>query len=259
MDLTFAYENRGEWVANVKSAPLALYLPEGRGVTRWTLAASAIVAIHVAIIAAVVLWYARKPYTPPVVPAISVSLAPVAAASPVIQKQDVAVGPTMQQAEAAPKQPPKVEEKPVEKVVQPPPPQEKAEVTLPQQPKQVEKPKPQVTPPAPETRAPPKTEHVGQFTQASSNRYNALVFGHLQRFKRYPTAAHGASGTVVVRFVINRAGQVVASAVTKSSGNGTLDRAALEILRRASPFPPFPAAKPGEQDAYIAPVGFAVR
>lgn len=236
---------------------LALYMPENRGVTRWTLAFVAIVTIHAAIIAAVVLWYARKPYTPPVVPAISVSLAPVEAASPVIQKQDLAVGPAMQQAEAAPQEPPK-QEKPVEKIV-PPPPQAKAEVALPREPKPIEKPKPQVTPPAPETQAPPKTEHVGQFTQASSNRYNALVFGHLQRYKRYPAAAHGASGTVVVRFVINRAGQVIASAVTKSSGNAILDRAALELLRRASPFPPFPAVKPGEQDAYIAPVGFAVR
>lgn len=236
---------------------LALHLPDERGVTRWTLAAVAIVAIHAAIIAAVVSWYGRKPFRPPVVPAISVSLAPVEAASPVIQKQDLAVGPTMQQAEAKPKQPPK-QDKPVEKIV-PPPPQAKAEIALPREPKPIEKPKPQVSPPAPETRAPPKTEHVGQLTQASSNRYNALVFGHLQRFKHYPAAAHGASGTVVVRFVINRAGQVIASAVTKSSGNAILDRAALELLRRASPFPPFPAAKPGEQDAYIAPVGFAVR
>jgi protein TonB len=47
------------------------------------------------------------------------------------------------------------------------------------------------------------------------------------------------------------------SAVTKSSGNDVLDREALEILRRASPFPPFPTAKPGSQDSYIAPVNFA--
>jgi hypothetical protein len=28
------------------------------------------------------------------------------------------------------------------------------------------------------------------------------------------------------------------------------------ILRRASPFPAFPAAKPGTQDSFIAPVNF---
>jgi protein TonB len=130
-------------------------------------------------------------------------------------------------------------------------------VTLPIEQKEVEKPPQVSTPPAPETRAPPKTENVGQFTQAGSNAYNALVFGHLQRFKRYPQAAHGALGTVLVRFELNRAGDVINSEVSKSSGNKVLDREALETLRRASPFPAFPAAKPGKQDSYIAPVNFS--
>jgi protein TonB len=236
---------------------LTLHLPERRGVSRWVLAAVTILIAHAAIVAAVALWYARRPLEPNLAPAIAVTLAPVEASSPVVQDQDIAVGPTMQQAEAAPKAPPKVEEKPVEQVVQPPAPPQQAEVTLPQvAPKQVEEPKPEERPPAPETRAPPKTDRVGQFSQAGSNAYNALVFGHLQRFKRYPLAAHGASGVVTVRFVINSAGEVIESAVTKSSGNGVLDREALEILRRASPFPAFPSPKPGEQDTYIAPVNF---
>jgi protein TonB len=234
----------------------ALHLPEGRGLSRWTLAGVTILMAHAAIVAAVVLWYARRPVEPNILPAIAVALAPVESSSPETQDQDIAVGPTMQQAEAAPKEPPKVEEKRVDEVV-PPPPQE-AEVTLPQvEPKPVEKPKPEERPPAPETRAPPKTEQVGQFTEAGSNAYNALVFGHLQRFKRYPPSAHGASGTAVVRFALNRTGEVIESAVTKSSGNDVLDREALEILRRASPFPAFPAAKPGPQDSYVAPVNFA--
>ena len=236
---------------------LTLYLPERCGLARWAVAALAILALHAAIVAALVWWYARKAVPPDLIPAVAVTLAQVESSSPEIQNQDIAVGPTMQQAEAAPKEPPKVEEKPMDEVVQPPSPQE-AEVTLPRvEPKQVEKPKPEERPPAPETRAPQKTEHVGQFTQAGSDAYNALVFGHLQRFKRYPSSARGAQGTVVVRFVLNRAGAVIESAVMKSSGNDVLNREALEILRRASPFPAFPAAKPGAQDVYIAPVNFA--
>jgi periplasmic protein TonB len=236
----------------------ALHLPERHGLSRWALAALTILIAHAAIVTVVAFWYARRPVEPNILPAIAVTLAPVEASSPQIQNQDIAVGPTMQQAEAAPIEPPKVEEKPVEQVVQPPSPPQQAEVTLPQvEPKEVEKPKPEEQPPAPETRAPPKTEHAGSFTQAGSNAYNALVFGHLQRFKRYPSSARGAQGTVLVRFVLNRAGAVTESAVTKSSGNDVLDREALEILRRASPFPPFPAAKPGSQDSYIAPVNFA--
>ena len=184
-----------------------LHLPEGRGLSRWTLAGVTILMAHAAIVAAVVLWYARRPVEPNIRPAIAVTLAPVESSSPEIQNQDIAVGPTMQQAVAAPKEPPKVEEKPMDQVVQTPPPLQDAEVTLPRvEPKPVEKPKPEERPPAPETRAPQKTEHVGQFTQAGSDAYNALVFGHLQRFKRYPSSARGAQGTVVVRFVLNRAG-----------------------------------------------------
>ena len=236
----------------------ALHLPEGRGLSRWTLAGVAILMAHAAIVAAVALWYARRPVEPTILPAIAVTLAPVESSSPEVQDQDIAVGPTMQQAEATPPEPPKVEEKPVERVEQPPSPPQQAEVTLPQvEPKEVEKPKPVPQPPAPETRSPPKNDRLGQFSEAGSNAYNALVFGHLQRFKRYPAAARGKSGTVVVRFVLNRAGDVIESAVTKSSGNDVLDREAVAILQRASPFPAFPAAKSGTQDTYIAPVSFA--
>ena len=235
----------------------ALHLPERRGISRWTLAGVTIVLAHAAIVAAVALWYARRPVEPNILPAIAVTLAPVESSSPEIQDQDIAVGPTMQQAEAAPPEPPKVEEKQEEPVVQPPPPQQQADVTLPKAEKEVEEPKPVPEPPAPETRAPPKSDRIGEFSQAGSNAYNALVFGHLQKFKRYPSAARGKVGTVVVSFVLNRTGEVTDSAVTKSSGNDVLDHEAIEILHRASPFPAFPAAKPGAQDTYIAPVSFA--
>jgi periplasmic protein TonB len=233
-----------------------LHLPEDRGFARWTVAAVVILIAHAAIVAAIALWYARaQPAEPNILPAITVSLVPVQASAPQVQTEDVAVGPAMQQADEAPKEPPKVEEKPAEEVMQPTPPQQ-AELTLPEVEQKVEQPKPEVMPPAPETRAPPKNEQVAQFSQAASNAYNALVFGHLQRFKRYPRALRGAHGTVVVQFVLDRTGRVIESVVTKSSGNGVLDEEALDTLRRASPFPPFPREKPGARDSYIAPVNF---
>lgn len=235
----------------------ALYLPERHGFSRWMFAGATIVALHAAVIAAIGLWYARQPAEPSILPAIAVTLAPVEASSPTLQDQDIAVGPTMQEAQAVPKEERKVEEKPLEQVVQPPPPPQQADVSLPREEQKIEKPEPVPVTPAPETRAPPKNSRVGEFTEAGSNAYNALVFGHLQRFKRYPTAARGAAGIVTVRFALNRAGEVISSEVSKSSGNGVLDHEALEILRRASPFPPFPTAKPGTQEIYIAPVNFA--
>src|SRR6185437_3459239 len=107
----------------------ALHLPERRGLFRWTWAGATILLTHGAIVATVALWYARRPVEPKIPPAIMVTLAPVDSSSPVIQNQDIAVGPTMQQAEAAPKEPPKNEEKPVEQVVQPPSPPQQTEIT----------------------------------------------------------------------------------------------------------------------------------
>jgi periplasmic protein TonB len=235
----------------------ALHLPAERGLARWLVAGVAILIAHAAIVAAIALWYARQPVEPRILPAIAVTLAPVESCSPEVQNQDIAVGPTMQQSEEALKEPPKVEERPVEQVVQPPSPPQQAEVALPQVEEKVEQPKPEMMPPAPETRAQPKNDRVGQFTEAGSNAYDALVIGHLQRFKRYPGAAHGASGTVLVAFTLDRTGRVIDSTMTTSSGNRVLDEEALDTLHRASPFPPFPAAKPGTQDSYIVPVNFS--
>lgn len=234
----------------------ALHLPEQRSISRWMLAAVAIVATHAAIIASVALWDRRAPVEPHMIPAIAVSLVPVQSSSPEMQDQDLPVGPTMQQADAAPPEPPKPEEKPVETPVQPPA-ETQAEVTLPRvdEQKQIEKPH-DATPPAPETRAMPKGERTGQLSEAAANAYLARVAGHLKRFIRYPMEARGASGIVLVRFELNREGQVIGSEVKKSSGSSILDRAALEILRRASPFPSFPTAKPEAQDSYLAPVEF---
>ncbi|MDE1935843.1 TonB family protein [Bradyrhizobium sp.] len=235
----------------------ALYLPERHGFSRWMLAAAIILAAHGALIGAIGFWHTHQPVEPNIVPAIAVTMAPVEASAPTIQDQDIAVGPTMQQAEAVPKEERKVEEKPLEQVVQPPPPQQQADVTLPREEQKVEKPEPQPVAPAPETRALPKNSRIGEFTEAGSNAYNALVVGHLEKFKRYPAAAHGSSGTVMVRFALNRAGEVISSDISKSSGNSVLDREALAILRRASPFPPFPAAKPGTQASYLWPMHFS--
>jgi protein TonB len=236
---------------------LTLHLPDRGGVSRWALAGAAIIAAHAAIIASFVLWDQRAPVEPHLIPAISVSLAPVERTSPATQDQDLPVGPDMQQAEAVPQEPPKTEDKPVETKVEPPA-QPQAEVTLPraEEHKEIEKPQQEAAPPAPETRAMPKGERVGQFSEAASNTYIARVAGHLKRFIRYPMEARGASGTVLVRFELNREGEVIGSEVKKSSGNSILDRAAIAILRRASPFPSFPAAKSEAQDSYLAPVEF---
>jgi protein TonB len=164
-------------------------------------------------------------------PAITVTLALVESSSPEVQSKHIAVGPPMQQADETPKEPPKVKEKLVEEVVQPPSPPQQAEVTLPQVEQKVEQPTPEVMPPAPETRAPPKNDRIGQFSEAGSNGYDALVLGHFQRFKRYPRAAHGASsrsqgpGRALRRKVDAQTLAYTARTTLRSSRSRTPDRA----------------------------------
>jgi protein TonB len=234
----------------------ALHLPEQRSPGRWLLAAAVILAVHAAIVVAL-LWHRSAAPVPELVPAIAVSLAPVQSAAPEVHEQeDLPAGPEMQQADAPPPEPPKQEEQTVEQHVPPPPPAQNPDAVLPkEEPKPIETPKEEVQPPAPETTAPPKNEHVGQFTQAASNAYNALIVGHLDRYKRYPAGAH-AVGKTTLRFTLDRDGKVIDVEIAKSSGNTVLDQEALAIVRRADPFPKFPAAKPQAQDTWTWPMTF---
>ncbi|MEM9107280.1 MAG: TonB family protein [Pseudomonadota bacterium] len=50
------------------------------------------------------------------------------------------------------------------------------------------------------------------------------------------------SGTTVVRFKVNAEGSVISSRIVSSSGSAALDKAAMDALSRASPFPKIPAA-----------------
>ena len=78
--------------------------------------------------------------------------------------------------------------------------------------------------------------------QAVHDEYLRKVLTRIARFKRYPREARrdGAVGRVMVRFTILPDGSLRSPQLTDSSGDSRLDRAALEMLSRASPFPPIP-------------------
>ena len=59
----------------------------------------------------------------------------------------------------------------------------------------------------------------------------------------FPTVARtaGLSGSPVVEVQIGANGKLIDASVRRSSGHGSLDEAAMAILKLASPFDPFPA------------------
>jgi periplasmic protein TonB len=69
------------------------------------------------------------------------------------------------------------------------------------------------------------------------------VYARIDQNKVYPPSAEAKNegGIVHLRFGLNRQGQLTGSRIIRSSGSTTLDNEALDLLRRAQPFPPPPA------------------
>jgi TonB family protein len=87
-------------------------------------------------------------------------------------------------------------------------------------------------------------------------RYYAMkLYNRLIEFRN----AHGnAAGDVLVAFTISRSGELLSRKVEKSSGNMALDQQALEIVDRASPFPPVPPEMEVEELTFEAPFVFRI-
>ncbi len=98
-----------------------------------------------------------------------------------------------------------------------------------------------------------KKSRAGAATRAN---YAGRVQSHLARYKRSPGGGH--RGRAVVRFTISRSGRVTSVRLSRRSGNSAIDRAAIAMVRRASPFPPIPAGMNGRM-SFTVPVSYASR
>jgi protein TonB len=177
----------------------------------------------------------------------------------------------------APPEPPPP--KPVEKVVEPKP-----------QPKPTPKPKPVVKETPPPTPVPdPAPEplpviasaraSVAQQTVAvpepapvpppppspgsvkAKDDYFARLLAWLERHKRYPFKARSKrrEGTALVWFQMDRNGQVRGCRLEGTSGSEMLDEAAVAMVERASPMPPFPKEMTDQSLELVVPVEFYIR
>ena len=266
---------------------------DANGALRWGTSATLIVAAHAALIALALNWYTQRPVPGVSLPAIMVDMAPVSSA-PQPTQMDLAPGPVMQQADASPPEPAAAEA--VQEQIAPTPPQEKPEVVAPPEQKTEPTPpkpepakaepakkpspvkpkvvradakKPTDAPPAPRTTASPKAERQAPAASAASAgasaaalaSYRQMVAAHLQRFKQYPPAARsaGQQGTSRVNFTLSRSGGVLSVSLGGSAGHSQLDAETLAMVRRAQPFPAFPADIKQSSMPFNAPVAFYIR
>jgi protein TonB len=262
-------------------------------IRRWGASAGAIIAAHAALIALTMNWTSPRPVPGVSLPAIMVDMAPVSS-TPQPTQMDLAPGPVMQQADASPPEP--VATEAVQEQIAPTPPQEKPDVVAPPEQKTEPTPpkpepakaepekkpspvkrkivradakKPTDAPPAPRTAASPKAERQAPAASAASSgasaaalaSYRQMVAAHLQRFKQYPPAAKAAGqrGVARVSFTLSRSGGVLSAGLGGSSGHAALDAETLAMVRRAQPFPAFPADMKQSSMAFSAPVAFDLR
>ncbi len=90
-------------------------------------------------------------------------------------------------------------------------------------------------------------------------KYEQEISLWLKKHKDYPVSAQqkGIAGNVVIRLRISREGHVIYSAIDVSSGNVTIDNAALAMVRASDPLPHVPDNYPeGRELEFLIPVSF---
>jgi protein TonB len=88
------------------------------------------------------------------------------------------------------------------------------------------------------------------------NDYLTRVFRHLEPYRSDATAGHQLHGRVVSRLTLARDGRLMDVHIDSSSGVPSLDAAELAAIRKASPFPPLPAAMPGDPVILVLPITY---
>jgi protein TonB len=197
---------------------------------------------------------------------------------PMMEESQPTVAAAQQEVESKP------EEIPVEDLPSPAP---EPEVVLPKQttateePEEVKEEAPQEraviaaepTQAAPQTTAPPpvdapvanKAAAPEQGSKEVDTRsilsWQKSVAMHLNKHKRYPAAARarGIEGEALVRFLLDRSGQVSGVEVTRTSGSPLLDAETAELLKRAAPLPRPPTAVVGELLEFNVPVRYRLK
>lgn len=101
---------------------------------------------------------------------------------------------------------------------------------------------PPETPATPTTAAAPTSVLDTVDLAQLRSQYGKTAHHWLNKHKRYPRRAEyrGDEGTVLVKFIVNRRGEVLSYELERSSGNPLLDKEALAVIQRAQPLPVFP-------------------
>ncbi len=88
--------------------------------------------------------------------------------------------------------------------------------------------------------------------------YSSLLANAIAKYKQYPKIAQmrGWHGTVIADLEIDTIGAVISIKIKKSSTYEVLDNEALEMIKKASPFPAPPESLRGKNFNVLVPISF---
>lgn len=117
----------------------------------------------------------------------------------------------------------------------------------------------EVAPPAP-AEAISKTPNIVPQEQVTQHleSYSSLLANAIAKYKQYPKIAQmrGWQGTVIADLEIDSKGSVISVKIKKSSTYEVLDNEALEMIKKASPFPTPPESLRGKNFNVLVPISF---
>ncbi|MDX1975738.1 MAG: TonB family protein [Rickettsiales bacterium] len=111
----------------------------------------------------------------------------------------------------------------------------------------------------------PKVEGDNDGTMKRSEivaRYEQIISLWIQKFKQYPEEARDQqlTGGTIIRIRIDRRGNIGYYALETTTGSPMLDRAAIDMIRRANPVPAVPDDyPPGDLLEFLIPVNFQLQ
>lgn len=118
---------------------------------------------------------------------------------------------------------------------------------------------PEPTPEPIEPPPPPPPSKVDRDNALSA--YSSKLGRAIAKYKSYPKLAQrrGWQGTVLLAIKVDNNGNVLSATVSKSSGHATLDKSALKMVKKASPFPAPPSILQGDSFTISVPVVFKLK
>lgn len=100
---------------------------------------------------------------------------------------------------------------------------------------------------------------VGEQARVARLTWQKQLAAHLDKAKRYPSAAGGRSATVVLKFRLDRAGHVLKAEAAPGDHDPAFESAALDMMRRADPAPSPPPGIADDELSFVLPVIFRAK